>query len=78
MTRTANRRIRNLEARAGGPGMRPRYATLELTESLESALEAAESETGLSLPDIDPFTLPADVWAALTMAMLGAGIEIHH
>jgi hypothetical protein len=47
-----------------------------LTEALESAIEAAEAETGLPLLEIDPFTLSGEVAQALADALLEAEMEI--
>lgn len=64
-------RLARLERMANGRDTRlERYVTFTLTESLEAAIQAAESETGLPLLEIDPFALSGAAGRALADVLL--------
>lgn len=73
-----DRRITRLEHQHGssGAGYRHRVATCPLTESLEAAIEVAESETGLPILEIEPFALSTETGSALANAILDMKWEI--
>ena len=70
-------RLARLERKAAArSGPQKSYATFALPESLERAIRAAESETGLPLLEIDPFALPGATGKALADALLEGEMEI--
>lgn len=52
------------------------YVTFALTESLENAIGAVESETGLKIREVHPFALSGAAGRALADALLQGEMEI--
>lgn len=70
-------RLARLERMASShPAMRESDVRFAPTEFLEAAIEAAESETGLPILKIHPFTLSTEAGTNLANAMLESGLEI--
>ena len=72
-----NARLARLEKMAKAESaLQESYVTFTLTESLEGAIRAAESEIGLPLLEIDPFALSEAASRALADALLDGEMEM--
>lgn len=70
-------RLTRLERMANaGTVLQEGHVTFTLTECLERAIRAAESETGLQILEVDPLTLSGAGGRALADSLLESGMEI--